>query len=98
MQSLPPDPIDRASELRLAQEAEWVRRASEGDQDALVKLYEKNFDTLYRYIYKRVENIHVAEELTSETFTRALAVLLRGDSSLQGKPFGSCLFRIAARV
>lgn len=98
MQPLPPDPIERAVELRLAQEAEWVRRASEGDQDALVKLYERNIDQLYRYFYSRVENISEAEELTSETFTRAIKGLLRGDYSVQGKPFGSWLFGIAARV
>src|SRR5947209_2051448 len=98
MQSLPPDPIDRASELRLAQEAEWVRRASEGDQDALAKLYEMNFDQLYGYLYRRVGNTPEAEDLTAETFTRAIKGLSSGSYNLLGKSFRNWLFGIAARV
>src|SRR5712691_8070587 len=87
-----------ADETRLAEEAARVRRASQGDQDALLELYEQYIDPLYGYFYKRVRSRSEAEVLTSETFTRAIEGLLHGQYTWRGKPFGSWLFGIAARV
>src|SRR6266487_4191255 len=98
MQSLPPDPLQRANEFRIAQETEWARLASEGDSVALTNLYETYIDSVYRYMYIRVDNISEAEELTSETFTRAIEGLLLDKSSLQGYSFRSWLFDIASNL
>lgn len=87
-----------ADETRLAEEAARVRRASQGDQDALIEIYKQSFDALYGYFRKRVRSKSEAEALTSETFTRAIEGLLRGQYTWQGKPFRSWLFGIAARV
>ena len=38
---------DKGNEIKMAQEAEWVQRVSQGDPDALDKLYEKYFDRVY---------------------------------------------------
>src|SRR5438552_18711560 len=61
-----------ADNTKRDKETELVQRASQGDQDALVKLYETHLDPVYRFIYRRVENVLEAENLTSETFIRAV--------------------------
>lgn len=86
-----------ADETRLAEEAARVRRASQGDQNALIEIYEQSFDPIYGYFYKRTSKSE-AEALTSETFTRAIEGLLHGQYTWRGKPFISYLFGIAARV
>ncbi len=92
---LSPSPLD---EVKLAQEEEWVQRASQGDQDALIKLYERNIDRVYHYFYNRISNVSEAEVLTSETFTRAIEALLRGHYVWRGAPFGAWLLGIGAHV
>jgi len=82
----------------LAEEAALVQRASKGDTDALVKLYEGSVDSIYRYCYSRVGNISEAEDLTSEIFTRAIEALVRGTNAWQSKPFGSWLYSIAINL
>jgi RNA polymerase sigma-70 factor, ECF subfamily len=49
-----------------------VTLAQRGDSDAFALLYERYVDVVYRYVYYRVGSHHVAEDLTSETFVRAL--------------------------
>lgn len=93
--SVSPSPLD---EVQQAQEEEWAQRACQGDQDALIKLYERNIDRVYRYFYSRVSNVSEAEELTSETFTRAIEALTRGHYGWRGAPFGAWLIGIGAHV
>jgi len=52
--------------------AALVELAQKGDGEAFGLLYERYVDTVYRYIYVRVGKKQVAEDLTSETFVRAL--------------------------
>ncbi len=54
-----------------------LARAREGDREAFAVLYDRYLDTVYRFIYRRVGNGNVAlvEDLTSETFTRALRAI-----------------------
>lgn len=49
-----------------------VERAQAGETDAFGRLYDQYSDTVYRYIYYRVGGKATAEDLTSETFLRAL--------------------------
>jgi RNA polymerase sigma-70 factor (ECF subfamily) len=49
-----------------------VTLAQQGDSEAFALLYERYVDVVYRYVYFRVGSHHVAEDLTSETFVRAL--------------------------
>jgi len=92
---LSPGPLD---EVKLAREEEWAQRASQGDQDALIKLYERNVDRVYHYFYNRVNHVSEAEVLTSETFTRAIEALTRGHYVWRGAPFGAWLLGIGAHV
>src|SRR5260370_21074431 len=87
-----------AKDKRLAEEEKWVRRASQGDQGAFKELYERYINSIYSYFYMRVRSKSEAEALASETFTRAIEALLHGDYTWQGKPFGSWLFGVAAKV
>jgi RNA polymerase sigma-70 factor, ECF subfamily len=84
--------------MQLDAEAALVRQASQGDSIALTKIYELYIDDIYSFCYSRVGNISEAENLTSETFTRALEALSHGHFTWQGKPLGAWLYGIAANV
>ena len=86
------------NEVKLAQEAEWVQQVTQGNQDALIKLYEAYIDPVYGYFFNRTRSTSEAEALTSETFTRAVEALMRHHYTWQGKPFGAWLFGIAGRI
>lgn len=49
-----------------------VDDAKAGDRCALARLYELHVGDIYRYVLARTGNHHLAEDLTSETFVRAL--------------------------
>lgn len=48
-----------------------VRRAMAGNADAFGDLYIACLDRVYRYVFYRVGDVHVAEDLTETTFLRA---------------------------
>jgi len=73
-----------------------VERAQAGDADAFGRLYDQYSDTVYRYIYYRVGGKATAEDLTSETFLRALRRI--GTFTWQGRDFGAWLVTIARNL
>jgi len=97
-QPLPRDRLVKRSEVWLTEEAELVRRASQGDTVALVKLYENYLDLIYHYIFSWTNNVYEAQALTSETFTRAIEALSRGRYTWQNKSFGAWLYGIATKI
>jgi RNA polymerase sigma-70 factor (TIGR02952 family) len=75
---------------------EWVRRTQEGDAEAFGQLYDHYVTLVYRYVYNRVGDRATAEDVTSETFVRALR---RIDSlSFQGRDVGAWLVTIARNI
>ncbi|HEX7536997.1 MAG TPA: sigma-70 family RNA polymerase sigma factor [Dermatophilaceae bacterium] len=73
-----------------------VELAQGGDAEAFGLLYERYVDLVYRYIYVRVGSSQVAEDLTSETFIRALR---RIDSfTWQGKDIAAWFVTIARNL
>ncbi len=73
-----------------------VTLAQAGDADAFGEIYELYVDTVYRYVYLRVGSHHQAEDLTAETFVRALRRL---DSfSWQGKDMAAWFVTIARNL
>jgi RNA polymerase sigma-70 factor, ECF subfamily len=73
-----------------------VELAQRGDAEAFGLLYERYVDVVYRYIYVRVGSAHLAEDLTSETFLRALR---RMDSfSWQGRDIAAWFITIARNL
>ncbi|MDT3398861.1 sigma-70 family RNA polymerase sigma factor [Streptomyces sp. B1866] len=73
-----------------------VERAQSGEAEAFGSLYDSYADTVYRYIYYRVGGKATAEDLTSETFLRALRRI--GTFTWQGRDFGAWLVTIARNL
>jgi RNA polymerase sigma-70 factor (ECF subfamily) len=75
---------------------ELVRRAQAGDAEAFGQLYDQYVTIVHRYAYHRVGDRTMAEDVTSETFVRALR---RIDSlTFQGRDVGAWLVTIARNI
>lgn len=73
-----------------------LERAQAGDGEAFGPIYVAYCDTVYRYVYYRVGGKATAEDLTSETFARALSRL---DSfTWQHRDLGAWLVTIARNL
>lgn len=64
--------LDAAAAARSAEAWELVRRVQAGDREAFGELYDRYVDVVHRYLLFRVKDRGLAEDLTSETFVRAL--------------------------
>ena len=73
-----------------------VELARGGDAEAFGMLYDHYQTAVYRFLYYRVGSIALAEDLTSETFFRALRSM--GSFRWQGKDFGAWLMTIARNL
>jgi RNA polymerase sigma-70 factor (ECF subfamily) len=73
-----------------------VSAAQAGDGEAFGQLYDRYVDMVHRYIAYRVSNVSLAEDLTSETFLRALRRI--GSFTWQGRDFGAWLVTIARNL
>jgi len=70
-----------------------VRRSQDGDQEAFTCLYDAYMERIYRYIYFRVADEQVAEDITSQVFLKVWEKL---DTYQAGSsPFVAWLYRIA---
>jgi RNA polymerase sigma-70 factor (ECF subfamily) len=86
-----PDPGDAAAEV-------WalVERAQAGEAEAFGLIYDRYVDTVFRFIYFRVGNRPLAEDLTSDTFLRALKRI--SSFTWQGRDLGAWLVTIARNL
>jgi len=76
--------------------AALVELAQGGDKEAFAQLYDVYVDTVFRYVLVRVANRSLAEDLTSETFLRAMR---RIDSfTWQGKDIAAWFVTIARNL
>ncbi|RVX46562.1 RNA polymerase sigma-70 factor (ECF subfamily) [Nonomuraea polychroma] len=73
-----------------------VMHAKDGCTESFGTLYDRYVDLVYRYIYFRVGSHQLAEDLTSETFLRALRRI--ADFTWQGRDFGAWLVTIARNL
>jgi RNA polymerase sigma-70 factor (ECF subfamily) len=73
-----------------------VELARSGDSEAFGQLYDHYHVSVYRFVYYRVGSVTLAEDLTSETFFRALRSM--GSFRWQGKDFGAWLMTIARNL
>jgi DNA-directed RNA polymerase specialized sigma24 family protein len=89
---------DKGNEIKMAQEAEWIQRASQGDQEAFDKLYETHIEFIYNYFLSRIRNSSVAQTLTAKTLTDATRALVQGHYTLRDEPFKLWLYNIANTV
>lgn len=87
----PDRPIDRCSEARLR------AAAVAGDRAAFAALYAAYRDNVFQYLIRRCAgDRHLAEDLTHDTFIRALRGLPRYRE--MGRPFGAWLVTIAGNL
>ncbi len=86
--------IGKIKKMAPAEEAELAQRSAHGDVNAAARLYDHYFNSVYGFFYRRVGNIDDAEDLTSETFCRAIQGLYNG--TWRGQPFGAWL-QLAAK-
>lgn len=70
--------------------------AAQQDPARFADLYELNFERVYAYIVRRVQDRAETEDLTAEVFQQALANIKRFE--WRGIPFAAWLFRIAANL
>ena len=70
--------------------------AAQKDPARFAELYELNFERVYAYIVRRVQDRAETEDLTAEVFHQALANIQRFE--WRGIPFAAWLFRIAANL
>jgi RNA polymerase sigma-70 factor (ECF subfamily) len=74
-------------------EEQVVKAAAEGDEQAFSQLYDTYIDSIYRFVYLRVEDRQTAEDITSNVFLRCWEKLDK--YQFRGVPFRAWLFRIA---
>jgi RNA polymerase sigma-70 factor (TIGR02952 family) len=84
----PPEEMTRVAAL--------VELAQRGDGEAFGQLYDSYVEVVYRYIYVRVGSQHLAEDLTSETFVRALRAI--GSFRWQGRDIAAWFITIARNL
>ncbi|MBC8159939.1 MAG: sigma-70 family RNA polymerase sigma factor [Roseiflexaceae bacterium] len=75
------------------QETELLLRAKDGDHEAFAQIYERYAPTIFRYIYQRVGQLELAEDLHADVFLRVYEGLARYED--RGWPLSSWLYRIA---
>ncbi|MFI6332945.1 sigma-70 family RNA polymerase sigma factor [Micromonospora chersina] len=73
-----------------------VVAAQAGDPDAYGQLYARYQDTVFRFIYFRCGNRHLAEDLTADTFVRGLNRI--GSFTWQGRDIGAWFVTIARNL
>ena len=83
------------TEVALTEEHDLIRRAQCSRAD-FAAIYDRYVDRVYRYAYTAAGDHASAQDVTAETFRRALEALNRYQS--RGKPFAAWLFGIAANV
>ncbi len=74
-------------------ERDLVTRAQGGDVDAIGMLYDQHYESIFRYLWLRVNDLKLAEDLTGDVFMRMLSALPRYQP--MGMPFRAWLYRIA---
>ena len=99
-----PDGFNDAELAASSEECEFERErlialvelARTGDKDAFGLLYDHYSSSVFRFLYYRTRSTALAEDLTSETFFRALRSM--NNFRWQGKDFGAWLMTIARNL
>ncbi len=73
-------------------EKELIQKSQRGDNEAFGKLYDKHVRTIYNFIFYKTRHKETAEDLTSQTFFKALSHM---DSVDADRSFISWLYKIA---
>ncbi len=84
------------ADLLAQRERELVERAKEQDEAAFATLYDLHYQRVYTYIYFRVSDQTLAEDLAADVFVRALQAI--GKFKYRGVPVAAWLLRIARNL
>ena len=77
-------------------ELELLARARVLDQNALAEVHRRYYTAIYRYITFRVPDREIAEDLTSEVFTRLLSAIR--DKNAPQNTLRGWLYRVAGHI
>src|SRR5918911_2284286 len=86
--------LDDRGDRAIVQQA--IRRAKEGDQEALRFLYVRYADNVYGYVTSIVRDEHEAEDITQQVFTKLITHLPRYEQ--RDVPFSAWILRVARNV
>ena len=78
-----------------AMEAEWLEvQAAQANPARFRPLYERYYEPIYRFVYRRTSDSDLSADLSSQVFLKALQRL--SGYEYRGVPFSAWLFRIAS--
>lgn len=75
-------------------EEKLIKKAKNGSNEAFGKLYDKNIDKIYRFIFLRISKKSDAEDITQKVFLKAWENMDKYEIR-ENIPFSSWLYRIA---
>lgn len=78
------------------EEINLIEKAKAGDSEAFEQLYAQFHQPIFTYIYYRVGNQHLAEDLTGDTFVRMVSKL--DTYQANDKPFLAWLYTVAGNL
>jgi RNA polymerase sigma-70 factor (ECF subfamily) len=76
----------------IKEEEEHINAAKK-DSEKFKPLYEKYFEPIFRFVYQRLDDKDIANDITQQTFINALLNIKKYQH--RGLPFSSWLYRIA---
>jgi RNA polymerase sigma-70 factor (ECF subfamily) len=85
--------LRKTTKNQQSEDAQWVLQAKK-NRGAFGMLYEKYFDQIYLFIYKRVRDEDLAGDLCQEAMLRAMINIHKYED--RGYPFSAWLYRIAS--
>ena len=92
----PLDPADAAQHEESGGAWALVKAAQDGDMVAFGDLFDRYYDVVFRYVLFRTGDRSLAEDLTQETFVRALRRI--SSVSYQGRDIGAWFVTIARNL
>jgi RNA polymerase sigma-70 factor (ECF subfamily) len=77
-------------------ETDLIQRAQNGESKAVGELYMQHHEQIFRYVWSKVGDAHLAEDLTGEVFMRMVSRISTYRPA--GVPFQAWLYRIARNL
>lgn len=87
-----------ASNVISAEERWLLKRAQKLDQAALAEIHDRYYPLIYKYMLIRIEDVQLAEDLTSEVFLRLLEAFQDNHKKAPQQTIKGWLFGVASRV
>lgn len=64
-------------------EDEMLKRAQDGDLQAIEEICSSTWESVYRFIYFKVQNRQEAEDITQDTYVKALSHFQRSSIKIE---------------